>query len=416
MRGFQSNHLLMRILCGHPTGNPNSHHAALAHFEAGRLEAFCVPWMPSSTTLRLLSMIPKLGNQVSRLARRRFAPLDDAPKIQEPLGEIRRLLLRSRTKDPEGLSYEANDWLMRTMKRECSRKSVTAVHSYEDCSLWQFEEAKRLGKMCIYEMPIGYYSAWEQTIAELARKYADWLPPGGVPSSQWVRPEQKRREMELADRVLAPSSFVKETILRFHPDKKVDLALYGVDSDFWKPASSSPPSSTSGPLRFIYAGHSSVRKGTPSLLDAWTKADLKDAQLDLVGLWQLAPEKRKKLPANVILIDPVSPDKLREYYRAADVFVFPSYFEGFGLVVLEAMACGLTILATEATAGPDVLTDQSGRIIPTGDEDALVESLRWFSKNRDCLPAMKASARARAKTYSWDNYRKSLNEIMAKLA
>jgi FkbM family methyltransferase len=48
------------VLFGHPTGNPNSHHAALAHLEAGWLEAFCVPWMPSAPELALLSRIPGL--------------------------------------------------------------------------------------------------------------------------------------------------------------------------------------------------------------------------------------------------------------------------------------------------------------------------------------------------------------------
>ena len=46
---------------------------------------------------------------------------------------------------------------MRTMARECHRSTVKAVHAYEDCSLWQFLEAKRLGKACIYDMPICYY-------------------------------------------------------------------------------------------------------------------------------------------------------------------------------------------------------------------------------------------------------------------
>jgi hypothetical protein len=59
------------------------------------------------------------------------------------------------------LSNRANDWLMRTMTRECRHLSVRAVHSYEDCALWRFVEAKRFGKACIYDMPIGYYSVLE---------------------------------------------------------------------------------------------------------------------------------------------------------------------------------------------------------------------------------------------------------------
>ena len=159
----------MTILFGHPGGNPNALNAALAHFEVGRLEAFCVPWMPSEISLRLLRALPKLGPMADRLARRRFQPLADAPLVQGRLGEWRRLALRALGHRDESLAYEANDWLMDIMARECRRSGVTAVHAYEDCSLSQFEEAKRLGKACIYDMPIGYYPAWENTQRELAK-------------------------------------------------------------------------------------------------------------------------------------------------------------------------------------------------------------------------------------------------------
>ena len=185
------------------------------------------------------------------------------------------------------------------MKRECHRPDVSAVHAYEDCSLWQFEEAKRIGKTCIYDIPIGYYPAWEQTLKELEHEFGDWLPSGGLLSNRYVRPEQKRKEMDLADFVLAPSTFVKETILRFHPDKKVALVPYGVDLEFWNPTSGdqqAPSGSQPGPLpaprstlRFIYAGQCSIRKGIPLLLDAWSKADLRESQLELVGSWCLSP-------------------------------------------------------------------------------------------------------------------------------
>ena len=52
---------VMSILFGHPTGNPNSHNAALAHLEAGVLECFCVPWMPSTTTIDMLSLFGHCG-------------------------------------------------------------------------------------------------------------------------------------------------------------------------------------------------------------------------------------------------------------------------------------------------------------------------------------------------------------------
>ncbi len=397
----------MSVLFGHPSGGPFSHHAALAHFEKGRLDAFCVPWMPSRQVVGLLENAGPLGR---RFARRHFPPLASAPKIQGRWGELRRLAIRAFGRGDEGLSYEANDWLMETMGRECRRPAVTAVHSYEDCSLTQFAEAKRLGKACLYDMPIGYYPAWEQTQADLLGRHADWLPAEARLPGRFSRPEQKRREMELADLVLVPGSFVERTILSFHPGKKTARAPYGVDLEFWCP---DPEKRTDKALRFICAGQLSIRKGIPGLLAAWEAAGLRDAELELVGPWQLAPEKRGSLPPGVTCLPPCSSEALRERYRAADVFLFPSFFEGFGLVLLEAMACGLPAVATDATAGPDVLDESCGRLVQAGDLDAMVESLRWFGAHRGQLPGMSRAARSRAETFTWGNYRRRMDEGVA---
>ena len=394
------------ILFGHPTGNPNSHQAALSHFERGRLEALVVPWMPSTEILRLLSAVPPLRGGAARLARRRFEPLAAAPKIQGRLAEFLRLLTRARGRGDEGLSYAANDWLMQTMVTACQRSTVSAVHSYEDCSLKQFEEAKRLGKACIYDMPIGYYPYWEKTQADLVGRFADWLPEGGLPSSRWVRPAQKHREMELADLVLVPSSFVRRTIEAF-VDRRVSMAPYGVDTEFWKPGSSRD---LNRPLRFIYAGQCSIRKGIPLLMEAWSNAALVDAELHLVGSWQLALGKRAGLPSGVRYRGHLSSEALRECFQSGDVFVFPSYFEGFGLVVLEAMACGLPIISSDATAAVDVVDDSNGRVFPAGDVDALTEYLRFFASNRDRLPRMAGAARSSAELQTWVKYRCALGE------
>jgi len=320
---------------------------------------------------------------------------------------MRRLITRAVGRADEGLAYEANDWLMRTMTRECRRAGVRAVHAYEDCSLWQFQEAKRLDKVCIYDMPIGYYSAWEETQAELARRFVDWLPAGRLSSSRYVRPGQKHQEMELADLVFVPSGFVAESVRTFHPKKPVAIAPYGVDLEFWTADSRNKQSDV---LRFVYAGQISLRKGIPTLLQAWEKAALPAAELQLVGAWLLSEDKRASLPCGVSHVSALSSEALRDRYRRADVFVFPSFFEGLALVLLEAMACGLPAIASTASGGADVLTEASGRVLPVGDLDALVDTLRWFDKNRDRVPAMGLAARKIAEECTWDRYRRAVTE------
>lgn len=400
----------MTILFGHPSGGPFSHNAALAHFEAGWLEAFCVPWMPSLATLDMLERIPGLAPMAARLRRRNFLPLADAPLIQDRIPEMGRLLLRAVGGGSEALSYQANDSLMRIMARECRRPAVTAVHSYEDCSLWQFSEAKRLGKACIYDMPIGYYPAWEQTQADLARRYADWLPADGLASSRYVRPDQKRREMEMADIVMVPSNFVAQTIAAYEPNKKTALAPYGVESAFW---SLTPKRPSRDIITFLFAGQCSLRKGIPLLLEAWKAAGLSSAKLKIVGQWQLADDRLKNLPRHVEWVAPVSKDRLREYYADADVFVFPTYFEGRALVVSEALSAGLPVITTPASGTDDLIDDDCGRLIPAGNLEALVGCLRWFDKNRERIPAMSQAAKLHASRSTWENYRHRVVEAVA---
>jgi len=346
----------------------------------------------------------------TRLGRRRFEPLAEAPKVQGRLGEIKRLVVRALGRGDEGLSYEANDWLMRTMARECRRPSVTAVHSYEDCSLLQFEEAKRLGKACIYDMPIGYYPAWQETENSLAKKFADWLPGGGLASHKYVRPEQKRREMELADVVLVPSTFVERTIKRFI-EKPCVRAQYGVDTDFWQPPNGSKK--MDGPLRFIYVGQLSIRKGVPILIEAWKRAALKNAELYLVGSWLLADRIRNELPANIHYSDACSRQELLGYYQSAEVFLFPSFFEGFGLVLLEAMACGLPLLASDGTGAANIVDSENGKVLPAGDIEAWIEALRQISASRENLPRMQKAAREKALQCNWENYRQAVSAAVA---
>ena len=307
----------MSILFGHPTGNPNAHNAALAHFESGRLEAFCVPWVPSALTIDAMQAVPGTGSTARRLARRRFGPLRNAPTCQGRLQEWLRLASRLAGADEARLVQDANDWLMRTMRREARRPAVSALHAYEDCSLLSFEEAKRLDKACIYDMPTCYYPVWDEAQANLNRRYADWLPARHASSSAQVRRDQKRKEMELADLVLAPSRFVEATIKSHFPDKPVALAPYGVDVDFWRPV---PGPRRAGPLRFIFAGQISVRKGIPDLIDAWQKVALRDAELELVGSWHLADAKRRSLPAGIRhrpACDPATLEPL--YVRAPEI-------------------------------------------------------------------------------------------------
>jgi glycosyltransferase involved in cell wall biosynthesis len=108
---------------------------------------------------------------------------------------------------------------------------------------------------------------------------------------------------------------------------------------------------------------------------------------------------------------------LPELLRQCDVLVFPSYCEGFALVLLEALASGMPIITTEATAGPDLIEDGvEGRIVPSGDVDALCAAMQSMALETDELESMSQAARRTAERFSWDAYGDRWQQILRDFA
>ncbi len=99
--------------------------------------------------------------------------------------------------------------------------------------------------------------------------------------------------------------------------------------------------------------------------------------------------------------------------RAHDVLVFPSLFEGFGLVVTEALSQGTPVITTPHTCGPDVLTDgEDGFIVPIRDAQAIAEKLELLHRDRERLAAMSIAARKKAETLTWESYRRGIVAVV----
>jgi glycosyltransferase involved in cell wall biosynthesis len=182
--------------------------------------------------------------------------------------------------------------------------------------------------------------------------------------------------------VMAPTQVVVDD-LRANGFTNVKLWSRGVDTDVFHPQASRRLDSK--PPIFLYVGRVAVEKN----VEAFLELDLPGSKW-VVGTGPALDGIRQRHP-RVNYLGLLDRDELAKVYAAADVFVFPSKTDTFGLVLLEAMACGLPVAAYPVTGPRDVIADSKAGV--------LNEDLRTA-----CLGALKlerADAIARAGLFTW---------------
>jgi glycosyltransferase involved in cell wall biosynthesis len=164
----------------------------------------------------------------------------------------------------------------------------------------------------------------------------------------------------------------------------------------------------------LFVGTLEKRKNVPTLIKAFYK--LKKSKLEhklvIVGgkgwkysqIFDLIEEL--KLQKDVIFTDYVSDEDLVKLYNTADLFVYPSLYEGFGLPPLEAMACGCPVITSNTSSLPEVVGD-AGIMIDPNDINSLTESMHKILTNKEIREDMSRKSLERAEMFSW---KKTANE------
>jgi starch synthase len=274
---------------------------------------------------------------------------------------------------------------------------TSAVYAYEDGALRTFERAARRGIDRIWDLPTPHYETTEAIFRGEAARWPD--APLGPPHREpdWKR-HRKDAELALASQISVASNFTLRSLDAIDRHAPVAVIPYGFPVDDFAPR----PRPPSGGFRALSVGAHDIRKGTPYLLEAWKRAAIPDSELLLVGPLRLAKTFLDRYAGLFRHLPHVPRNALAASYAAADLLVFPTLGDGFGLVIQEAMCCGTPVLTTPCGGGPECITDGvDGWIAPPRDLDALVERLRYCASNRDRVFAMGRVARARAERWTW---------------
>jgi glycosyltransferase involved in cell wall biosynthesis len=194
------------------------------------------------------------------------------------------------------------------------------------------------------------------------------------------------------------------------PAERIRLLPHGVDTARFHPASPEERASLRarlglpGGMLAVYSGRLLRGKGLEGLVDALAAPSVPPrVRLILVGSGEGqaldATEDLKRrvaersLQARVVFAG--RSERVEDYLRACDVFVFPSLFEALGIALVEAAACGLPAIASRTGGIVDVVEDgRSGRLVTPGDAEALASALSSLAGDEPSRVAMGAAARA----------------------
>lgn len=228
----------------------------------------------------------------------------------------------------------------------------------------------------------------------------------GVPRERFdsFMVERELREYQLADRILVPSEAAKASFLRqgINSGKLIKLP-YGVDISAFSPPAQSPP-----PGGIISVGTVGLRKGQYHLLEAFRMLQTRLANLTLVGPIAVGWDRRLELDQpGIRTTGPLSRPKVIEELQQASIFILCSVEEGLALVIAQAMACGLPVIATKATGAEELITDGvEGIVIPDPPcPEVLAQAMDVLLSDVDRARAMGVAARRKVESFGgWDRY------------
>lgn len=403
-----------RISLIHPTGNPFSRQAAIAFSEAGLLQEVIttIAYDPEGSLSHYLNRLPhKISDRLtSELGRRTWVVPKGVRMQTHPWQEVMRMVLVK-----TGLSRRLNfsyqglaDWVYASLDHHVAKhhlQDLDAVYAYEDGAATTFQLAKQQGIFCLYDLPIVFYLTSHNIQVEEAERFPELAPALDALQEPAWKLERKQQEIELADRIFVPSSFVQKSLLEAGiKQENISVIPFGAPIDYFHPQLK--PDKL---FRALFVGRVGPRKGVHYLLQAWRELSFPEAELLLVGMNEFPDGWLDQYTEEICHIPSLPHTSLNKYYSSANVLVLPSLVEGLALVQLEAMACGIPLITTVNAGSSDIVTDGvEGFIVPIRDIEALKEKLEWCYCHPLELAEMGCAARQKAEQLTWDLYRQRL--------
>ncbi len=249
------------------------------------------------------------------------------------------------------------------------------------------------------------------------------IAPLFIPGRKWVKWMRKKLYSGLgwASVVIADSYFTATDISKVfgRDESEIKVIPLGVDFGLFRPLDKQECRSRLGlPHKIpivLNLGIDKWRKNVAGVIKAIAQVRQKVPEVILVRIGSLSLKnikliKKLKINSNILVVPFCSDEQLVWYYNAADVFVFPSFYEGFGLPPLEAMACGTPVVAANRTSIPEVVGNAAVLVDPEV-PDNIARGIERIIKDKALATALSEAGLQQAARFSWHNTARATAEI-----
>lgn len=399
------------------SGARDRYQVALALSRAGLLQCLVTDFFWSEETPFRRWLAAHLPKRLLSTLRQRSAPGLPADQVKTCLRASLAGFLLDKARF---IPYPVRRWCTRTadntlgrMAGRLTKRTGTELLSYSYYGFAAFEAAGRPGMLfqmhphpeTMRDLLLQEIAAHPDCAASLQQEWELNLPPEDF--------QRLVAETTMPAVTLAASSFTRKSLVDHGtPAESIQVVPYGIDLQKFEPGSVRQRS-TAAPLKLLFVGRINQRKGIKYLLQAIALLPDADLELTVCGRVLDGLDLFQQAGSRVRIRPSVSADELVAAYQDADLFVLPSIAEGFGQVLLEALACGLPILATTHTAAPDLIEDgREGFIVEPRRPDQLADRIDWALKHRDELLVMRKAARLCAQRFPWSRFHHGVDQAV----
>jgi hypothetical protein len=407
--------------------SPELNELAAALHDRGALAALVRPYLNKGRAWeRALAGLPAAGRwYAGSFGRRRLAHAGLVQNTEEAgiwpdllaasIGRLPVFELATRQRWQAGLYKRVREAVADAAARRTH--GLGCVVAYEGFALPAFEALRAAGGgLAVLSYPVAHHR-WRRRVRleENAREpaFASTWPD----FDDWPTGHEQRLDDEIAqaDAVLLGSAYARDTfVAEGVPADKLVVVPYGVDLATFRPGPRGPRASG---FEAIFSGQLTQRKGLSHLLRGWESfasgRPAGEVALTLVGNPVGDATAFARWSGSFQHVPHLTRPALAERLRNADAFVFPTLLEGMPLVVLEAMACGLPVVAT-ANGPADLVRDGvDGFIIPERDPGAIADALARLQRDPERRAAMGRNAAERARAFSWQAYAGRVMDTLA---